>query len=678
MGVVKICTYNCNSFRNNIQIIRELLNNHDILLLQELMLLSEDVHLVKNLSGDYDSVVFIKDRVYEGILEGRPNKGVAILWHKKFSNGIKPVLHNDCIIGIIVENADNSILILNIHFPFYDKSNNSISDFVYSLSTVKSIIDDVGIHTHIIMGDFNSDIDNSPFGDILTKFMKKNNLSCVDKLLPRESFTYLSPGHNSTSWIDHVLCSDNIRDKFSDISILYDKSLFDHFPLSCAFDLNLNLKYEKFVYSDSKFVIWNKMTLTDFELYQSDVNYYCENIESKLCGVFNCSVYNCCLTDHRNSLVTLYKSLIESLHKSSMKFTSGHRYKKCVPGWNDYVKSSYAEAKNKFLIWKNSGKPQGEKLESMKESRCIFKANLKKCKSDELNIRNKNLIFSYKNKNTKNFWNHIQKGKGGKSNLPSIIDNEVDEQIVVEKFSKIYKSVLDDEHCQCENGHTLQPVQWHDAFYLFNTEEARNIVSNLKPTLGPDLIHLYHLKHGTDRLLRLVTKLLNSCEMHNFFPSEMLKGLINPIIKDEKKDLSDINNYRPIMASSVFLRILESLILYRLQRYCNVNDRQHGFRTGHSTSSAIYVLKETISSYLNNKSSIYAAFIDLTKAFDKVNHNILFQKLLKLGIPNILLNIIVYIYENQSAFVRFNNKVSKSWKIRNGVRQGGVMSPVLF
>src|SRR5215469_1983391 len=76
MGVVKICTYNCNSSRNNIQIIRELLNDHDILLLQELMLLSEDAHLVKNLFDDWDSVVFIMDKVYEGILERRPKKGL--------------------------------------------------------------------------------------------------------------------------------------------------------------------------------------------------------------------------------------------------------------------------------------------------------------------------------------------------------------------------------------------------------------------------------------------------------------------------------------------------------------------------------------------------------------------------------------------------------------------------
>ena len=90
------------------------------------------------------------------------------------------------------------------------------------------------------------------------------------------------------------------------------------------------------------------------------------------------------------------------------------------------------------------------------------------------------------------------------------------------------------------------------------------------------------------------------------------------------------------------------------------------------------VLKETVLNYVKSNSDVYACFIDVSKAFDSVNHEILKKRLLKCGIPRIFVNLIHYWYGNQWVNVRFLSCISEDWKIGNSVRQGGVLSGLLF
>ena len=124
------------------------------------------------------------------------------------------------------------------------------------------------------------------------------------------------------------------------------------------------------------------------------------------------------------------------------------------------------------------------------------------------------------------------------------------------------------------------------------------------------------------------------------------------------------------MSSSVFYKLFEYCILKHINPYINLNDRQHGFRPNYSTTTACIVLKETVFNYLKSHSKVHACFIDIKKAFDSVNHEILLKKLKQLGIPLKYVNIIKLMYTNQFARVRFKGELSEEWQISNGVRQG--------
>ena len=125
-------------------------------------------------------------------------------------------------------------------------------------------------------------------------------------------------------------------------------------------------------------------------------------------------------------------------------------------------------------------------------------------------------------------------------------------------------------------------------------------------------------------------------------------------------------------------KLLEKILLERLKNYLITSSHQFGFKSKHSRYACINVLKETINNYVEKQSSVYLCFLDASKAFDRVNHFKLFQKLLNRGVPGYLVRILAFWYSNQSMCVRWGSTMSKSCNVTNGVRQGRILSPYLF
>ena len=91
-----------------------------------------------------------------------------------------------------------------------------------------------------------------------------------------------------------------------------------------------------------------------------------------------------------------------------------------------------------------------------------------------------------------------------------------------------------------------------------------------------------------------------------------------------------------------------------------------------------WAVQETISQYLRSGSEVYCCLLDFSKAFDKVNFEQLFKKLVERELPPVILRLLYFTYLNQSCFIRWNSVESSSFKVKNGVRQGAIISPSLF
>jgi hypothetical protein len=151
----------------------------------------------------------------------------------------------------------------------------------------------------------------------------------------------------------------------------------------------------------------------------------------------------------------------------------------------------------------------------------------------------------------------------------------------------------------------------------------------------------------------------------------MVQGVRNPLIKDKFGNVESSDNYRPIMSSSVLLKTLE---IAKVENLLCTNVRQMGFKRNSSAHLAYLLLKEVSLNYVTRKTPVYAAFLDLSKAFDNVSHVKLFKILLRRGFdPGIIVHLIQNWYGRQEVMVKFNGSHSEGWIIKNGVRQGGIL-----
>ena len=92
----------------------------------------------------------------------------------------------------------------------------------------------------------------------------------------------------------------------------------------------------------------------------------------------------------------------------------------------------------------------------------------------------------------------------------------------------------------------------------------------------------------------------------------------------------------------------------------------------------MYAFKEAVLKYRSINSNVYSCFVDASKAFDRVNHYVLFDKLIKRGVPLYVVRILIFWYTTQTMYVRWNNVISSGFGVSNGVRQGGILSLYLF
>ena len=135
-----------------------------------------------------------------------------------------------------------------------------------------------------------------------------------------------------------------------------------------------------------------------------------------------------------------------------------------------------------------------------------------------------------------------------------------------------------------------------------------------------------------------------------------------------------MDNYRPISVLPVASRILERVVHCQLYRYLNTHHLfspyQHGFRKKHSTESATLTFTDTIRRGIDQGFLTGAVFIDLRKAFDTVDHNVVVRKLQQIGVVNTELNWFKNYLNNRTQVVKIENKSSQVSDINTGVPQG--------
>ena len=181
-------------------------------------------------------------------------------------------------------------------------------------------------------------------------------------------------------------------------------------------------------------------------------------------------------------------------------------------------------------------------------------------------------------------------------------------------------------------------------------------------------------------LLDPLVHIFNSSFEEGVFPTQMKVAKVLPLFKAGNS--SDVNNYRPISILPAFSKIFEKLVAKRLRKFLEskniLSDTQFGFRPGYSTELALTSLKNSVCKSIDEGLYTCGICLDLSKAFDTVNHNILLSKLEKYGIRSKPLCWFKSYLSNRKQFVELNSCKSRFETIKYGVPQGSVLGPLLF
>ena len=215
-----------------------------------------------------------------------------------------------------------------------------------------------------------------------------------------------------------------------------------------------------------------------------------------------------------------------------------------------------------------------------------------------------------------------------------------------------------------------------------NTKEIEGLIIKLKigKASGPDGISSSTVKKGKIAIATILSRLINESIMEGTYPDCLKKAQVVPIHKKDSKQ--DLDNYRPISLVPCLAKIYEKVIYTRLSCFLKsknvLSDKQFGFRSKHSTQHALSHLLDFLTEKIDASETSIAVFLDLSKAFETVNHSILLDKLQNYGIRGLPLKLMRSYLMGRKQRVKSGNHYSEYLDVICGIPQGSTLGPLLF
>ena len=175
-----------------------------------------------------------------------------------------------------------------------------------------------------------------------------------------------------------------------------------------------------------------------------------------------------------------------------------------------------------------------------------------------------------------------------------------------------------------------------------------------------------------------IHKLITSIWKKEKLPEEWKESIIVPIYK--KGDKTDCNNYRGISLLPTTYKILSNILLSRLIPYAKeiIGDHECGFRSNRSTIDHIFCIRQILEKKWEYNEPVHQLFIDFKKAYNSVKREVLYKILIEFGIPRKLVSLIKMRLAETYSRIRVVKNVSDRFPIKNGLKQGNALSPILF
>ena len=632
--------------------------------------------------------------------KGRPKGGLSIIIPKKMRKFTKILKCDSWRIQPILLSMNNvKYLIINTYFPTDSKGeNDDCHELEYCLNEIKAIININDFDNLYLVGDQNCEFSRSSrHVKLIKEFVEDTQMFDIWKMFPVD-FTYsfeCENGRSSFIVLDHIFTLKRSENDIIDAGVLHlVQNLSDH---EVNYVKIKGTKIEVSERTEDKPVNakpnW-KTASVDQKLEYEDVLFRKLNYMEVPDCLTGCEDPNCQNSDHIDDIDKYVTNLLSSINDSAKETIPAEENKakksvggrtKSMAGWKQFVEPFQQNAKFWHAIWVSAEKPVNTELHSiMKRTRNRFHYQIRRCRRVEQYLKNQKIIENCIN-DDKDLFAEVKRQRRSGREEDLVIDGVAGDEIP-EKFATVYEELYNREEDGEAVTKILEKVNANidkdsmKEINKVNIYSIKDALDKIKPNKSDPTWDFSSdfLKNGPELLFKHLEIMIKAFLIHGHVSAILLLATMVPIIKDKLGDLSSTKNYRSIAISSVILKLLDWLIINIFGHLLELDDFQFGFQPNSSTSLCSWVVYETIDHYIRNGSVVYGVLMDCTKAFDTVQHSTLFQKLLEAGLPPVLIRLMISIYKNQFANVRWKNGTSRNFSIKNGVRQGAVLSPIIF
>ena len=212
--------------------------------------------------------------------------------------------------------------------------------------------------------------------------------------------------------------------------------------------------------------------------------------------------------------------------------------------------------------------------------------------------------------------------------------------------------------------------------------EVRNEIGKINAAKSPgyDGLSAKIIKLVANEISKPITQIFNQTFLTGNIPHQLKIALVTPI--HESNEDNKFDNYRPSSVLTCFAKLLEKIMYKRLINFVEENnilsEHQYGFRKNRSTELAITEFIDEITKAIDKGQYTVGIFLDLSKAFDTINHTIVIKKWEYYGIRGIALKWFQNYLTNRKQIVKYNDITSEAMTITTGVPQGSILGPLLF
>lgn len=546
-------------------------------------------------------------------------------------------------------------------YTFYRSPNTDVDDFLEELNNKLNEEKEDNCHYSLFLGDINIDLlnenmDSKNYLDLLGEFGYISAINTPTRV-QRESETCL----------DHIFIYSRNNNYESLLPITVATSITDHYTTILQIVLNEKGKSE---HCESR---------KYFEIVKEEI----------LIQEIKKIDWNDILQQHTD-LDILTNTFIEEINECVRKSKKRIKIKNKERRRKNWITTSLVKQVNKkndlYRKWKNN--QENERLKS--EYLEIKKQVENKIKQAKISYYRKRVE---KEKNSsKQLWNTVNEILNiPKPNKINNIENEFGEEVtnygeIANIFNKFFVNVGKNlaSNITKKPNYTSEKKTSMNSIYLEVTDETEvmKTINDLKnkKSAGSDGLKAETLKIISKYISKPLTYIINKCFDMGFYPAAFKSSIVIPVYKsgDEKK----VTNYRPISLTTTLSKVFEKIIQNRLNNFLKkfnlLSTSQFGFREHKSTQDAIHTLTKNIYECLDKNMPCLGVFIDLTKAFDTVDHNILLATLDDMGIRGTANELFRHYLTNRKQKVRIKNYLSSEETITCGVPQGTVLGPILF